>query len=236
MGRVVKPAEHAARRKQILDVAQRLIMETKGYESMAIQDLLDELGISKGAFYHYFDSKAALLEALIDRLTEEAMPIFTQLVQAHELSALDKLQQFFELAGRWKTARKNYLMALLRLWYADDNALLRVKLRAAYPQRVGPMLTELIHQAVREGALSTPHPERAGAVVLSLIYELGDYFAQVLLHPSLEGGNLEEIEGMTAAYTDAIEHVLGAPAGSLTLVDRETILAWLEPEVEAAPN
>jgi AcrR family transcriptional regulator len=29
---------------------------TKGFEQMSIQDILDELHISKGAFYHYFDS------------------------------------------------------------------------------------------------------------------------------------------------------------------------------------
>jgi AcrR family transcriptional regulator len=236
MGRVVKPAEHAARRKEILDVAQRLVMETKGYDEMAIQDVLDELGISKGAFYHYFDSKAALLEALIERLAEEALPMFIQLAEAPGLTALDKLQRFFELAGRWKTARKSYLMALLRTWYADENALLRVKLRATYLRRIGPLLTRLIRQGCQEGTLVTPHPEQAGAVTLSLIYELGDAFALVLLEPAIGAGSLEPLERMTVAYTDAVEHVLGAPAGSLTLVDRETIQVWLETEVETAPS
>src|SRR5262245_58568880 len=54
MARVVK--EHAVRRGEILDVAQRLVY-TSGYEQMTIQDMLDELQISKGAFYHYFSSK-----------------------------------------------------------------------------------------------------------------------------------------------------------------------------------
>jgi AcrR family transcriptional regulator len=236
MARIVKDLKHAARRKQILDVAQRLVMETKGYEGMAIQDVLDELRISKGAFYHYFDSKAAMLEALIVRMAEEALPLFTELVESPGTTALDKLQRFFELSARWKTARKSYLMALLRMWYADENALLRAKLRAAYPQRVGPLLTRLIGQGVQEGTLSTPHPEQAGAVVLSLIYELGDAFAEVILHPSAGGRQPEQLESMTAAYTDAVEHVLGAPSGSLTLVDRQTIQVWLEPEVEAVPS
>ncbi len=63
MARIVKA--HAARRNEILDVAQRLIY-TKGYEQMTIQDILSDLQISKGAFYHYFDSKQALLEAIIE--------------------------------------------------------------------------------------------------------------------------------------------------------------------------
>jgi len=63
MARVIKEQEHAERRNEILDVAQKLVY-TRGYEQMSIQDILDALGISKGAFYHYFDSKQALLEAL----------------------------------------------------------------------------------------------------------------------------------------------------------------------------
>ena len=30
-------------------------MQAKGYEQMSIQDVLDEMGASRGAFYHYFD-------------------------------------------------------------------------------------------------------------------------------------------------------------------------------------
>ena len=63
MARKVKEEDYASRRNEILDAARTLVY-TKGYEQMSIQDILDALKISKGAFYHYFDSKPALLEAL----------------------------------------------------------------------------------------------------------------------------------------------------------------------------
>ena len=55
MSRIVKEEEYTLRRNDILDTARRLVY-TKGYEQMTIQDILDALQISKGAFYHYFDS------------------------------------------------------------------------------------------------------------------------------------------------------------------------------------
>ena len=58
MARTVNVAEHAARRDEILDAAQRLILST-GYERLTVHDILDDLQISKGAFYHYFGSKPA---------------------------------------------------------------------------------------------------------------------------------------------------------------------------------
>ena len=77
MTRIVK--EHTVRRNEILDVAQRLVT-TRGYEQMTIQDILDELQIAKGTLYHYFDSKRALLEALIERAQGEIEQMLIPLV------------------------------------------------------------------------------------------------------------------------------------------------------------
>src|SRR6266487_2074070 len=107
MARTVNEKEYRVKLNEILDVAQRLVY-TKGYDQMAIQDILDELQISKGAFYHYFDSKPALLEALIERLGQEALRLLNPIVQDPHLGALDKLQRFFDTAVRWKTARKAF--------------------------------------------------------------------------------------------------------------------------------
>jgi AcrR family transcriptional regulator len=127
MARVVNEKEHALKRNQILDATQRLIY-TKGYEQMSIQDILDELKISKGAFYHYFDSKPALLEAVLERMQHESKQALLPIVQDPHLDALEKLQRFFDTSVRWKTARKAFLIELLRVWYTDHNAIVRQKL------------------------------------------------------------------------------------------------------------
>ena len=96
MARSVNEKEYALKRNQILDVTQRLVY-TKGYEQMAIQDILGELQISKGAFYHYFDSKPALLEALVERMGQEALDLIRPIVEDPNLPALEKLQRFKDL-------------------------------------------------------------------------------------------------------------------------------------------
>ena len=44
------------RRAEILRVAEDLFYE-KGYESTTLSDILHALGLSKGGFYHHFESK-----------------------------------------------------------------------------------------------------------------------------------------------------------------------------------
>jgi len=232
MARTVKQEEYAARRNQILDVAQRLVA-AKGYEQMTIQDLLDALQISKGAFYHYFDSKPALLEAIVERMMDDAEQFLIPIVQDPHLPALEKFQRFFATAGRWKTARKTFLLELLRVWYADENAVVRQKIRAATLKRISPLLAAIIRQGVQEGVLTTAYPDQMGEVLPSLMEGFGETAAGLLLSPEPDQDALQHMESAAAAYTDALERVLGAPSGSLTLIDAETLREWFAPsEIE----
>ena len=68
MPRIVKDPD--VRRNEILDVAQKQFYQ-KGYEQTAIRDVIDEVGIAKGTFYYYFNSKLDLLDAMIERMFDQ---------------------------------------------------------------------------------------------------------------------------------------------------------------------
>jgi len=226
MPRIVNEAEYAARRNQILELAQQMV-NTKGYEQMTIQDILDGLQMSKGAFYHYFGSKQALLDALIERILDEADKIQTPILQATDLTAIEKLKLYFDTLGRWKTAQKAYLLKLMQVWYNDENALVRQKLQAASIQRFVPVLAAIIHQGIQEGVLASPYPEQVGEVVLTLMLGLGETLARALLVGPLSIDNLPRLEGTIAAYQDAIERILDAPAGSIQIFDLALLREWI---------
>jgi AcrR family transcriptional regulator len=226
MARIVKEQEYAVKRNAILDVAQRLVY-TKGYEQMTIQDMLDGLRISKGAFYHYFDSKQAVLEALVERMGEEVVQLLLPIVHDPVLGALEKLRRFFPTLAQWKTARKDFILALMHILYADENALFRQKARALAVKRVTPLMTTVIRQGIQEGVLTTSYPDQVGEVILSLVLDLGDTIAWLLLSwESRRDDDVRRIESTVAAYTDALERALGAPTGSLPLVDAQTLQEW----------
>jgi AcrR family transcriptional regulator len=225
MARIVK--ERTARRNDILDVAQRLVYE-QGYEQMAIQEVLDALHISKGSFYHYFDSKQALLEALIGRMLDQIEQVVVPIVDDTRPGALDKLQRFIDAIGRWKNEQKSYLVGLMRVWFADDNAIVRQKLLATSLQRVTPWFTSIIRQGIHEGVLSPAYPDQVGEMVLVLLEGMANSLAKALVSPDLSIADLPCLENIVAAYTDALERVLGAPAKSLQMADSATLRDWIE--------
>ena len=223
MPRAVK--EPLTRRNEILDVTQRFIY-TLGYEKMTIQNIIDELKISKGAFYHYFDSKQALLEALIERIEDEVLLIIQPIVDDASLSGLEKMNKVFSTAVRWKTEQIDFMMALLQVWYMDDNALVREKTTSGMLRRVSPMVAQVLRQGCAEGTFSTPFPDQVGVVVLSIVISQGDKFAELLKRFDPETSDIAEVEKIIAAYADAVERVLGAPSGSLTLMSPDTVRVW----------
>ncbi|MFN8441848.1 MAG: TetR/AcrR family transcriptional regulator [Caldilineaceae bacterium] len=220
MPRIVK--EPLERRNEILDATQQLVI-TKGYDRMTIQDVIDRLQISKGAFYHYFDSKQALLDALIERMQTEAIKVIQPIVDDPQLSALEKLHRLFDTAYRWKTARKGFLMAILRAWYVDENVIVRQKQTAAMMQITTPMMQTIIEQGVEQGIFQHPRSPMVGRVVMSLIVDQGEALAELLLSSEAKDDNDERVEQIVAAYTDALERLLGLSSGTLNLIDVEAL-------------
>lgn len=168
MARPVKPEAVAAKRKEILDAAQRLVM-TKGYEQMSIQDVLNEVQMSSGAFHHYFDSRGALLEAFVERVKHEAEKPLLPIIHDPNLSAVEKLQGIFDTLDRLRTVHKTDLIRLAHVWYTDANALVRLKVDEAVFHQRAPLLAEIVRQGVREGTFTAAYPDQAGEVLMSLL-------------------------------------------------------------------
>ncbi len=227
MARTVKPEEYASKRKEILDVAQRLVL-TKGYEQMAIRDILEELQISSGAFHHYFNSRGALLEALAERLQEEMEQRVLPIAQDPKLPALEKLRNALATILRREINREaaTLLIALLRIWFTDDNALIRQKVDAARVKRLAPLLTEIVRQGIQEGSFSPISPHLIGELILYQIQGL--QYALASRHAAFElDGNVQQyVEAVVEvydAYMNAIERLLGVSSPFLYRTDASVI-------------
>ena len=229
MARITKPDEFAAKRNAILAAAQRLVL-TRGYEHMSLQNVLDELQISGGAFHHYFDSRGALLEALVERITQESAQPLLPIVHDPNLTAVQKLQGFLSALDRLRLERRQDVIEAARVWYTDANAIVRQHVDDAIRANRAPMLTEIVRQGVREGAFFIQFPEQAGEVLMSLLQGMGDTLARLLFS---RADGLEQDEHVTAvvqlhaAYMEAIERAVGAPANSLQRTDAGAVTLWL---------
>jgi hypothetical protein len=170
-------------------------------------------------------------------------PAFRSIVQDPNLTALEKLHRYFEMSTYWKTSNMALLMELVEIWYSDENALARQKMLASTVEHLGPFFTEIINQGVREGVFTTPYPEIASQVTINLIYDLAYTSGQMLVADhsnsvhsnsveAMHSDTLQRAETLFAAYSDALERVLGAPKGSIHLMAAEALKVWFSPDSE----
>jgi len=227
VARTLNPTTYAVRRDAFLDVAEQLV-RTRGWEQVTVQDILDAAGASKGAFYHYFDSKEALLEAVIERMTDAGLALVEPIVEDAGLHATAKLQAVFSTAGRWKTERSDVLLALMRSWYSDENDLVRLRIARAGAARIRPVLARIVRQGTAEGAFSPTSPDHAAVILVALLNGSSDEIGRLALDRQDGRVTFEEVERFMGAYEEAIERILGLSPGSFVLIDSPSLHVWFD--------
>ena len=88
----IGPERKAARRRQFVLAARELAAE-RGYRGVTVDDVCTRAGLSKGAFYGYFEAKQDLLQAILDEEVAEVDELLTALEGIGDLQ-LEKVRTF----------------------------------------------------------------------------------------------------------------------------------------------
>ena len=86
------PRDGRATREAILDAAQALILES-GFAATTVDAVIGRAGLTKGAFFHHFHSKADLAEAVMRRYAETDGAHAERILTRAETLSRDPLQQ-----------------------------------------------------------------------------------------------------------------------------------------------
>lgn len=228
MARTKNEAAHAHKRGLFLDAAQELL-RSKGYEAMTIADVITATKASKGAFYHYFESKQDLLGSLLARLIDQIIAAMAPIMNDPTLNAVQRFDGFITVLTAWKLERRDLLTAAIRAWYQDGNTTARYAMRASSIERIGRLLGEIVRQGVREGTFTAPDAEVAGRLCMVVMQDLNDQAAQWILTDSPDEVQAAHIKARFIAYDRVLERILGAEADSIRLLGDDVFTAWFDP-------
>jgi AcrR family transcriptional regulator len=213
------------RRGVFIDATQALI-QSRGYERFSIQDVLDATGASKGAFYHYFDSKDAVVDAVIERLAEQGMTQVEPTLADPDLSATEKLTAVFSGIAEFKAERRDLMLAVLRVWLSEENAVVRERFRRTAARHQLRLLDRIVRQGIAEGTFTSRHPDRLARVLVALVQGMGDVATELWVGRQEGSVTLAEVKRTFDAYQEAFERIVGVRPGSLRFVDESTVELW----------
>lgn len=157
-------------RERIIVTAQRL-MSRRGYTAVGINEVLAEARVPKGSFYHYFTSKDAFGEAVMDTYFDKYVA---------------DMNEMFAHPGHSAAAR---LMNYWRYWYdmeagnTDASKCHAVKLGAEVADLSEPMrhslhqgtsaiidnIASMVEEGMKEGSLTSPF---TSIMTARLLYDL----------------------------------------------------------------
>lgn len=187
-------------RRKILDIAFRLFSE-KGYDHTTIQDIVDELGMSKGAVYHHFKSKEDILNHLYDQYYVDSHMF--GMMEDPSLTGLEKLR---ELLRRQLTDPGKLDIDDVAASFGHNPQLLQLLLITSIRDGA-PIIQRLLEEGIADGSIATPYPRELAQAILVLLNMWVGVFP----------GTREEFEGKFL-FLKALTDSLGVPIFDQSLV------------------
>lgn len=161
--------DHYERKNEIIDVAE-VLFYSKGYESCTINDILKEVGIAKGTFYHYFSSKEDILEVVLDRIISQMMERIHSSLSSSSLNHPEKLMQVF-LAMRVDDIVDDQKRSDIHM---PDNALLHQKALSKMIESITPILVQIVEDGIAAKAWECKFPREYMQIFLASALTLTD--------------------------------------------------------------
>ncbi|KAB8332758.1 TetR/AcrR family transcriptional regulator [Scytonema tolypothrichoides VB-61278] len=105
-----KIVDHDQYRKELLSKCFDLFAQ-KSYSAITMREIAQGIGVSTGTLYHYFPSKKALFEQLVEEISQQDV-----LMAAAELQGTQTLQERMEAFGRFLAKNEDYFIKQTLLW------------------------------------------------------------------------------------------------------------------------
>lgn len=209
------------RREELLAAAEKLFY-VKGYEKTSVQDILTAVGFSKGGFYHHFDSKLSVLEAISENRAREVCERAKAIV-GEQKGAVNKLNALFHDAAFFGSGSSNFVALLIQVAYREDGALMREKMKARQLEYMQGVLEEILAEGVKTQDFFVTDVSTSAQMLLRLYMQFADDIAFLLAQGESEEKMVEAMVAKLRVYRTAIERVLVAPFGSIVLFDAKEL-------------
>ena len=211
------------RREAIIRTAERLFFE-KGYEETSIQDILDALSISKGGFYHHFDSKIALLSEICRQRGELELERVRNELRSGKLKPVQKLNLLLSVLHMFANGEPEFNALVLKVSYLEGDVNFRDQMRTFNTAALRPLMDEVIGEGMEDGSFFTRHPGKLGEILLQLGCDVNDEVCRILAANPENPDCVIEIMELLDAYRESVEMLSGAEFGKVVLFDLEHLM------------
>ena len=210
------------KKQEILQTAEDLFCK-KGYEETSVQDILDILHTSKGSFYHHFESKEYLLEAMCDR---RAMLIAHQVEEEEQafVKPIARLNSLLSGVFPLKDERLSFLMMILPVFSTRQGHSLRTRYCEALLSSFHEPVTRTLTECLADDSVNVYDPEITADICINTMNHLWCDLCDTIIRATAAGEDTPDLARIIHQYRIITERILSAPYGSMDLVSIQDLM------------
>ena len=174
--------------QRILDTASRLFLQ-KGYDHTTLQDIIDATKLSKGAIYHHFASKEAILIAVVDRIGDFNSAVLAEIRDRKGLTGAEKLKEIFRTS-----VHLSFQGGIIHMipYLIENPRFLTLQAKSIFEEAAPHYVLPILNEGIADGSIRADHPEELSEVLILL--------ADIWLHPVLRPSTPEQVRTRCAFY------------------------------------
>ena len=172
----------------ILDTATRLFLQ-KGYDETTLQDIIDATKLSKGAIYHHFASKEAILIAVVDRMGDFNSAVLAEIRDRKGLTGAEKLRELFRTSMTLSFQGKILHMLPFLI---ENPKFMALQMQSILGEAAPDYILPILKEGIADGSIRADYPEQLAEVLLLM--------TDLWLHPILRPSTPEQVRARCAFF------------------------------------
>jgi AcrR family transcriptional regulator len=192
------------KKPEIIKVAIDLFNKN-GYENASVESIIKEVGIAKGTFYYFFESKEALLKEVVNQILDLLIENASLVASKNSLSPIQKMSVIFSNSTNNQQAEK-----MSKSLHYQENRALHEEINIQLVLKLSPIVAQIVNEGVEKGVFQVEKPLEVTQFLL-----VGSQF---LFDEGFFKWNQEEYDSRRIVMQEIIEKSLGAKKGSFTFI------------------
>ena len=212
------------RRQAIIEAADALFCR-RGYLETTVDDILRALSCSKGSFYHYFESKLAVLQAICEERAEKS---FARYKATRAASTREKLDALLYCMQPFSPGEEDFLVMTLRLRMRGEGLVTDGATRRSLRRLFKPELQNVLMVLGETGAARIARA-RLDDVMFEACTAFYDEVCEAVIQCARSGESVARpVTQVVEAERFLWERALDMDYGSVTLVRLDETLPMLD--------
>ena len=172
----------------ILDTASTLFLQ-KGYDKTTLQDIIAATKLSKGAIYHHFASKEAILIAVADRIGNHNTAVLAEIRDRKGLTGAEKVREMFRTA-----VHLSFQSGIVHMlpFLIENPRFIALQMQSILNEAAPHYALPILREGIADGSIRADYPEQLAEALLLL--------SNLWLHPILRPSTPDQVRARCAFF------------------------------------